>query len=111
MKLYKKGEPILNGAMEVDNPKIINGEEVMCIRPISILTPLNLHSRNVDGDNGYLPHAAFLVNMLLDDAEEISIEGKDMQSCSNPFFLFACWKQHNCFCYDGQRQSIWTAVR
>ena len=87
-----KGSMILNGAMGVDKVKVIDSKEVVCLRFISILTPLNKYMRKLEGDSSLLPQAAFLSNIFLTDNEDLLLEGEDLQSCLNLFYLPACWK-------------------
>ena len=44
------GELVLNGALGVDKPKEIGGKELMLLRFISILTPINAYTRDIEGD-------------------------------------------------------------
>ena len=48
--------------------------------------------RKLVGDSNTLPQAAFLSNIFLTDSEDLILEGKDLQSCFNFFYLPACWK-------------------
>eukprot|EP00971_Amphidinium_carterae_P133939 2654023-Amphidinium_carterae.1 len=66
---HVNGEPILNGAMGVDKRKVVNGEEVMAMRFISILTPVNAFFNQVIDDPYMLPYLGQLTSLLIEDDE------------------------------------------
>ena len=85
------GEPVLNGAIGVDKFKEVDGQEIRLLRFIAILTPLNSYMRKLAGDSNTLPLANFLSKIILSDIEVMSLDGEDMHSCFNLFFLPEQW--------------------
>ena len=86
------GQLVLNGAMGVDKPKVIEGKTVMLLRFISILVPANAYLRPLRGDSGALPYLNQLSLALLDEQEELLLDSSDMESAFNLFALPACWR-------------------
>ena len=86
------GELALNGAMGVDKPKEIAGKELMLLRFISILTPINAYTRDIEGDAWSLPQASLLACLTLQDDELFWTDSEDLTSCFNLFALPESWR-------------------
>ena len=94
------GVPVLNGAMGVDKPKVIDGKTVNLLRFISNFVPINQYLRKLRGDSNLLPSVTQLSLVLLQDGELLGMESKDMESCFNLFYTPQEWAGY--FAYEKQ---------
>ena len=87
------GEQVLIGAMGVDKLKELpNGIVEEQLRFISIVTPLNVYSRKLNGDSQFLPQVSFISNMILHDEVFAWVDAADLLSCFNLFVLPKQWR-------------------
>lgn len=87
------GHYVLNGAMAVD--KFKNGRRLQ--RFICCFTPLNLYTRDIEGDASTLPSASFVSRFILSKDEVLSVDGEDLQSCFNLYRLPAAGRGYMAF--------------
>ena len=80
------GHKVLAGAMGVDKPKVVDGQDCMFLRFIAILTPINAYLRKMRGDSSTLPQASLLSMLILEDDEVALVNSEDLESC----FTFSC---------------------
>ncbi|CAK0908038.1 unnamed protein product, partial [Prorocentrum cordatum] len=85
------GTPVLNGAMGVDKPKLVDGEVVTCLRFTCIFCSINAFFRKLRGDAGDLPYLGQLGLVLLEGYEILTIDSEDMQACFNLFRMPPAW--------------------
>lgn len=87
------GQYFLNGAMAVD--KLIDGRRLQ--RFTCCFTPLNLYTRDIEGDDSTLPSALFVSRSILSKDEVLSIDGEGLQPCFNLYRLPVAWRGYMAF--------------
>ncbi|CAK0794640.1 unnamed protein product, partial [Prorocentrum cordatum] len=73
----RAGHPIFSGGMGVDKEKVDDGVPRSFLRFVSILTPLNEHTRPIQGDVDFLPFIAQAMLVVLEEDESAVVDSED----------------------------------
>ena len=106
----RAGHLVVNGAGGVRKTKMVNGQEKVLQRFLSVLIPTNEHMAELPGEQDTLPYVGMLTALHLGQNEELYMESEDFSSAFNLFSVpDACMVPLLCILQEGRRHRIWSA--
>ena len=87
----RSGHLVVNGAGGVKKTKMVNGQEKVLQRFISVLIPTNEHMLELPGAQDTLPYVGMLTALHLGPDEELYMESEDFSSAFNLFSVPDAW--------------------